>query len=186
MATATLTKPTLYTAEDLERLSAQGYHCELIAGALHERDYLSGLQGSAASRLSFYAGKVIMDADLGETFAAGTGFLVARDPDTVLAPDFAFVAKGRLPNPLPESYVPIVPDTVLEMRSPSNSKKYASAKVRLWLELGVKVVWKMNPRMRLLTVYRANQIPHSLGEADILDGGGVLPGLSVPISRLFL
>lgn len=182
MATATLEKPAVHTAADLERLSAQGFRYELIRGELRERVLAGGLHGSTTSRLSYYAGSVIMDGDLGTAFAAGTGFLVGRNPDTVLAPDFALVAKGRLPNPLPESYVPVVPDIVLETRSPSNSKKYASAKVRLWLEVGVKVVWKINPRMRLLTIYRANQTPRSLGVADTLDGGDVLPGLSVPIS----
>lgn len=186
MAISMLEKPAVHTAEDLERLSAQGFPYELIRGELRERMLAGGLHGSATSRLSYYAGSVIMGGDLGTTFAAGTGFLVGRTPDTVLAPDFAFVAKDRLPDPLPESYVPVVPDIVLETRSPSSSKKYASTKVRLWLKFGVRVVWKMNPRMRLLTIYRADQTPCSLGENDTLDGGDVLPGLSVPIARLFL
>lgn len=186
MAVSAPAKPTLQTAEDLERLSAQGCRHELIRGELHERAFAGGLQGSITSQLSFYVGSIVISENLGMTFAAGTGFFVERNPDTVLAPDFAYVADSRLPNPLPDSYIPVVPDIVLETRSLANSKKHASAKVRLWLEIGVKSVWKMNPRMRLLTVYRANQTPRSLGEGDTLDGGDVLPGLSVPISRLFL
>ena len=186
MSVATLEKPKVYTAEDLERLSAQGYRYELIKGELHERVFPGGLHGSSTSRLSFYVNAAVLPHDLGITFAGGTGFLVESNPDTVLAPDFAFVSKGNPPSPLPDGYVAIVPDIVLKTRSPSNSKKYAFAKVRLWLEFGVKVVWKMNPRMRLLTVYRTHQAPRSLGEADTLDGGDVLPGLSVPIAKLFL
>ena len=186
MATATLRKSTLHTATDLERLSAQGCRYELIKGELHKRAFAGGLQGSITSRLSFYVGSIVDSENLGMAFAAGTGFFVERNPDTVLAPDFAFVAEGRLPNPLPDNYVAIVPDIALETRSLTNSKKYASAKVQLWLELGVKSVWKMNPRMRLLTVYRTGHVPRSLGEGDTLDGEETLPGLSVPISRLFL
>ncbi len=117
MAASALEKPAVHTAADLERLSAQGFRYELIRGQLRAMGRPGGVHGSATSRLSYYAGKVIMESDLGETFAAETGFLVGRSPDTVLAPDFDFVATGRLPNPLLESYVPVVPDIVLETRS---------------------------------------------------------------------
>ena len=155
-------KPTPHTAADLERLSAQGCCHELIKGELHKRAFVGGVQGSITSRLSFYVGSLVISENLGMTFAAGTGFFVEHNPDTVLAPDFAFVAEGCLPSPLPDGYVELVPDIVLETRSLTNSKKYISAKIAFWLELGVKSVWKINPRMRLLTVYCTNQIPLSL------------------------
>jgi len=186
MAVSAPAKPALQTAEDLERLSALGYHYELIRGELREMAPPGGPHGSSTSRLSVFVGMIVIDRDLGETFAAETGFLVGRDPDTVLAPDFAFVAKDRLPNPLPRSYVPVVPDIVLETRSPNDTRKEVADKVARWLKLGVKLVWKMNPKMRLLTTYRTNRAPLSLGEGDTLDGEDVLPGLSVAITRLFL
>ncbi len=186
MAVSAPAKPALQTAEDLERLSAQGCRYELVRGELREIARPGGIEGSCTSCLSFYVGAVAIPQDSGVTFAAGTGFLVERNPDTVIAPDFAFVAKGRLPSPLPDGFVAIIPDIVLETRSLSKSKKQASAKVVFWLELGVKLVWKLNPNIRLLTTYRANRAPLSLGEGDTLDGEDVLPGLSVPIARLFL
>ena len=185
MALSTPAKPAVHTAEDLERLSAQGYRYELIKGELREMAPPGGSHGSTTSRLTIFVGIYIIDKDLGEPFAAETGFLVGRNPDTTLAPDFAFVAKDRLPDPVPKSYIPVVPDIVLETRSPDNSKRKAAFKVVLWLELGVKLVWKLNPNMRLLTTYRTNRVPFSLGEGDILTGEEILPGLSVPISRLF-
>ncbi len=145
-----------------------------------------GPHGSSTSRLSVFVGVIVINQDLGETFAAETGFLVGRDPDTVLAPDFAFVAKDRLPNPLPRSYVPVVPDIVLETRSPNDTQKEVADKVARWLELGVKLVWEMNPQTRILTVHRNHQAPRILGQGDALDGEDVLPGFSVPIARLFL
>ena len=186
MATVTPERHALHKAEDLERLSAQGFRYELVQGELREGVVSGGLHGSATSRLSYSVSSVIMGGDLGTAFAAGTGFLVGRTPDTVLAPDFAFVAKDRLPNPLPESYVPVVPDIVLETRSPNDTKQEVADKVALWLELGVRLVWELNPQTRVLAVHQNNQMPRFLGEGDTLDGGDVLPGLSVPISRLFL
>ncbi len=186
MAIATLEKPAVHTAEDLERLSNQGFRYELIKGELRPMTPPGGSHGSTTSRLTILVGILVIDKDLGETFAAETGFLVARNPDTTLAPDFAFVAKDRLPNPLPKSYIPVVPDIVLETRSPNDTKKEVADKVAEWLELGVRLVWELNPQTRILAVHQSNQMPRFLGEGDTLDGGDVLPGLSVPISRLFL
>ena len=115
MALSTPAKPAAYTAEDLERLAARGYRYELVRGELRSTLPNSGLQGSSASRFSFYVGRVIVDGDLGAAFAVRTGFLVGRDPDIVLAPDL-----------------------VQETRTPDNTKSEVSAKVVLWLELGVK------------------------------------------------
>lgn len=186
MATATLEKPAVHTAEDLERLSALGFRYELIKGELRPMAPPGGSHGSTTSRLTIFVGILVIDKDLGETFAAETGFLVGRNPDTTLAPDFAFVSKDRLPNPLPKSYIPVVPDIVLETRSPNDTKKEVADKVALWLELGVRLVWELDPQTRILAVHQNNQMLRFLGENDTLDGGDVLPGLSVPISRLFL
>ena len=186
MATTTLTKPAVHTAEDSERLSAQGYRHELVRGKLRTMAPPGGPHGRSTSRLSFYVMQITISQDLGETFAAETGFLVGRNPDTVLAPDFAFVLKERLPNPLPKSYVPVVPDIVLETRSPNDTRQEVADKVVQWLELGVQLVWDLNPQTRILTVHRPSQPPRILGENDTLDGGDILPGLSVPIFRLFL
>lgn len=185
MTVPTQARPTVYTAADLERLSAQGHHYELVKGELREMAPPGGTHGSSTSRLSLLVGYVIFDRELGETFAAETGFLVSRNPDTVLAPDFAFVAKDRLPNPLPRSYVPVVPDIVLETRSPNDTKREVAEKVQQWLALGVRLVWELNPQTRTLTVYRLNRMPRPLGEDDTLDGEEVLPELSIPIARLF-
>lgn len=111
-------QPAVYTAADLERLSDEGHHYELIQGELREMALRGGTHGSTSSRIAYYGGTVY-EQDLGETFAAETGFLVSRNPDTVLAPDFAFVAKDRLPGPLPEGYVPLAPDLVVETTQPA-------------------------------------------------------------------
>ena len=186
MAVSAPTKPALQTAADLERLSDQGFRYELIKGELREMAPPGGSHGSTTSRLTILVGILVIDKDLGETFAAETGFLVGRNPDTTLAPDFAFVSKDRLPNPLPKSYIPVVPDIVLETRSPNDTRQEVADKVALWLELGVRIVWELNPQTRILTVHQNHQMPRLLDETDTLDGGEVLPGLSVPISRLFL
>ena len=185
MALSTPTKPAVHTAEDLEHLSAQGYRYQLIRGELRPMSPSGGPHGDATSRITFYVNSIVYAQELGDTFAAETGFLVGRNPDSVMAPDFSFVAAGRLSYPLQDGYVPLAPDLAVETRSPNDTKKEVADKVQEWLNAGVQMVWVIEPRSRTLTIHRPEQLPRILGVADILDGGDVLPGLLVPISRLF-
>lgn len=185
MTVSTPTKLAVYTAQDLERLSDEGHHYELIKGELRPMSPSGGPHGDATSRVSFYVNGVVYGDDLGMTFAAETGFFVERDPDTVKAPDFAFVGYERLPNPLPEGYVPLVPDLAVETRSPSDTVREVAEKVEEWLAAGVRLVWVIEPRKRTITTHRLGRPPQVLGSGDTLDGEDVLPGLSVPVERIF-
>jgi Uma2 family endonuclease len=122
-----------YTVDDLERLSVRDRRYELIAGELREMSPAGGRQGSATIHLSSFATVHVIQNGLGACFAADTGFTLQRGPDTVLAPDWSFVAAGRVPNPLPKSFGELVPDLVLETRSPNDSKREIRNKVDLWL-----------------------------------------------------
>ncbi len=185
MTVSTLVQPAVYTAKDLERLSDEGHHYELIKGELRPMSPSGGPHGDATSRVSFYVNSVVYGDDLGMTFAAETGFFVERDPDTVKAPDFAFVSYERLPNPLPEGYVPLVPDLAVETRSPNDTAREVAEKVGEWLAAGVQLVWVIEPKKRTITTHRAGRPAQTLSVDDILDGEDVLPGLAVPVDRIF-
>ncbi len=89
----------LMTAEALAALPADGYQYDLIAGELR-RVFPSGAEhGEIAFELSRRIGNYVVERGLGRACAAETGFLLRRDPDTVLAPDVAFVQAERLPPP---------------------------------------------------------------------------------------
>ncbi|HZO91633.1 MAG TPA: Uma2 family endonuclease [Chthonomonadaceae bacterium] len=142
-------------------LPKDGYLYELVRGELCRMAPPSAKHGSTTARLFSRAGIYIEDNDLGEAFTSETGFLLAQDPDTVLAPDFAFIAKERLPEPLPDTYIPVVPDLVLETRSHSDTRRRVNEKVALWPEFGAKIVWELDPRKRVLTVYRSGVEPRT-------------------------
>src|SRR5438552_567911 len=108
----------VYTAEDLERLSTLGFRYELMRGELIEMPPAGLLQGVYTQRLASRAEIFIEDQGLGDGVAAETGFRIHADPDTVFAPDFAFIAKGKLPSPIPKGFAALAPDVVLETRSP--------------------------------------------------------------------
>ncbi len=185
MTAATLAPPKLYTARDLERLSDEGFHYELVRGELRPMSPSGGPHGSATSRISFYVSGLVYGDNLGEAFAAETGFLVDHDPDTILAPDFAFVAHDRLPDPLPKSYVPIVPDFAVETRSPNDTRRGVAEKVEQWLAAGVRLVWVVEPEKRTITTHRLGRDPRTFAVSETLDGEDVLPGLAVPLDRIF-
>ena len=175
----------LYTAEDLLRLPPDARY-ELIEGELVEMAPPPGAaHGNTTMRLSAPAAAFVLDNDLGECFTAETGFQVARDPDTVRACDFAFVAKERLPATLPKGYLPFAPDLVMETRSPSESKRMVADKVAMWLLAGARLVWVLDPQARTVTLYRAGQTPQILGENDTLGGEDVLPGFTLALARVF-
>jgi Uma2 family endonuclease len=174
-----------YTAEELFAFPSD-WHYELIRGKLRSLNMPAGaLHGNLTSIFSARVQVFVEDNQLGRCFAAETGFLIAQNPDTVLAPDFAFVSHARLPDELPGGYVRAVPNLVLETRSPNDRAREVSVKVREWLEAGVEVVLELNPAKQALTVYRPNTNPEILTRESIFDGGETLPGFTFPVARLF-
>jgi Uma2 family endonuclease len=124
---------------------------------------------------------------LGRFWAAETGFLLARDPDTVLAPDFSFIAKDRLSyQRTGRGFVPIPPDLVVETRSPSDRLTDMRDKMRRWLSFGVRMALLLDPIQKRVIVYTPDAAePITLTRDDTLTGGDVLPGFALPLHRLF-
>ena len=175
----------LMTAREFECLQDNGRHYELIKGELSEMVPPGGIHGSITCDFTIYTGFFIVSQNLGQCFAAETGFLIERNPDTVFAPDWAFITKERLPAIIPEGYISIIPDIVLETRSPSDTKRKVAEKVARWLEAGVKIVWELNPTTKELTVYSQNSEPKVLRTEDTLTGGEILPDFSLLLSKIF-
>jgi Uma2 family endonuclease len=90
-------------------------------------------------------------------FAAGTGFKVASDPDTVRAPDLAFIRRKRIPEAgLPRGLWPGDPDLAVEVIFPGDTYTEVEEKVNDWLDAGTRMVLVLNPHNRTTTVYRSH------------------------------
>ena len=107
-----------------------------------------------------------------------------RNPDTVRAPDVAWIAPGRVPEGI-VGYPDLAPDLAVEVKSPSNSYAAMEDKALMWLSYGSREVWMADPAHITLTRHRPGVPPVTLGEDDVLDGGDLLPGFSIPVWRLF-
>src|SRR2546430_11642381 len=74
--------------------------------------------GARAARLTVRVGAFVERHDLGQVYAQDTGFKIARDPDTVSAPDVAFVARERLARMPVEGYAGVAPGSVAQGVAP--------------------------------------------------------------------
>jgi len=111
--------PALLTAEELMRLNLPNKRTELVRGVLVVREPAGYLHVDTAARLMLAIGDHVGAHDLGRAFAAETGFTLARKPDTVRAPDVAFISRARLPDPPPRGFAEMAPDLAVEVRSPA-------------------------------------------------------------------
>jgi len=147
------------------------------AGAIH---------GKIAMRLGRYLGNFVEQHALGEVYAAETGFTIARNPDTVRAPDVAFVAQARIPpGGEPAGFWSIAPDLVAEVISPYDTAAAVQDKVKDYLTAGVRLVWLIDPINQMVTVYASLAEAYILLGDDELDGRDVAPGFKLALPRLF-
>lgn len=179
------TPKTFATGEDVERLTRQGERCELIFGELVPMPPVGNDQGVATNDLASEAAVFVRRNKLGRGFAAETGFRLSRDPETILAPDWAFIRAERIEGPPARGFGDLVPDLVLETRSPNDSKGEVAGKIGLWLHFGAQVVWDLDPARKILTVHRRDGTVTRLGAEDTLTEEELLPGFSLPLSEIF-
>jgi Uma2 family endonuclease len=178
---ATATHRRLVTAEEFEQYPSD-CRLDLIEGELVPMPPQPGEQhGFTANHFSVFAGYFVLQHRLGACFAAETRFVIQRDPDTALAPDWAFISQERLPERLRAGFSHIVPDAILEVRSPGDRSAAVEKKMRRWIDAGVRLAWELNPAARILTVYRPNAEPRTVGINGSFDGEDVLPGFPLPL-----
>ncbi len=176
--------PGILTAEELERLHLPDKRSELVHGVLVVREPAGFRHGDVTMRIALEIATYLKTHDLGRVLAAETGFTLARNPDTVRAPDVAFVSNDRLPDPLPIGFAEFAPDLAVEVLSPGDRPGEVLAKVADWLTAGTALVWVVDPERREARVYRADGTEAPLGADDALDGEDVLPGFTCPLGSV--
>ena len=143
-----------------------------------------GEHGRIAGKLTCALGNHVMARQLGTFYAAETGFVLSRDPDTVRAPDVAFTRAERAAPPV-RGFVPGAPDLAVEVLSPDDRPGYVREKVAEWLEAGTRAVWVVDPREQTVTVHEPQRTPLVLGETESVSGGDVLPGFDFALRDIF-
>ena len=174
------------TAKQLLSMPDDGNRYELVKGVLRMMSPAGNEHGRVTVRLTWRVAQYVEQQDLGVVFAAETGFLIDSDPDTIRAPDLAFLTKARWTEAgRVDGYWPGAPDLVAEVVSPNDSYSEVEEKALRWLAAGTQVVWIIDPRQKHVTVYRdRDNIVVLTGDAALSDPD-LLPGWQVPLSDLF-
>jgi len=176
--------PTV-TAEQLERLSKGGRRLELVRGEPRELMAPGFEHGRVAATVALLLGAHVRASRCGVAVGE-TGFVIERHPDTVRAPDAAFVSAARAAQVGPTSkYWPGAPDLAVEVVSPGDSFREVQEKALHWLAAGTLAVLVLDPGQRTATLYAHGghaQIPHP---GQTLDLSHVVPGFRVAVAELF-
>jgi Uma2 family endonuclease len=173
------------TADELLSLPDCGQRYELVQGELRMMSPAGGRHGRIALKLARRLGDYVEQQNLGETFAAETGFLLKQNPDTVRAPDVAFVSHARLGKRADYTgYLPVAPDLVAEVVSPNDSSSAVEKKALDWLAAGVVVVLVVDPQTKTIRAYRSTQEIRVYAEGCI-DLDDVMVGCELNVAELF-
>jgi Uma2 family endonuclease len=174
------------TAGELLGLPDDHRRHELVAGFMVSEPPASFRHGDIAAQLFRRLIEFVLTEDRGRVVSTDTGFLLARNPDTVRAPDVAFVSSATIERAgVFRGFFPGPPDLAVEVLSPSERPADVHAKIGDYLAAGCRVVWVVDPSRRQVRVHRSLLQPLILEETDTLEGDDVLPGFSVRVAGLF-
>lgn len=159
---------------------------ELVRGEFKTMSLARVEHGFVAGNIGSSLGNHAEKGRLGRTYAAGTGFLLSRDPDTVRAPDAAFVSRehvekvGRVAD-----FWPGAPDLAVEVVSPGDTHAQVVEKALSWLEAGCRMVLVAEPERKAVTVYRSREDIRILTGDEAVDGADVVPGWRLTVAEIF-
>lgn len=173
----------LMTVTDLATLPDDGKRYELNQGELVVMPPPKPDHGKVVIKIGALVLTFVESHDLGEVMTEA-GFLLATNPDTVRAPDIAYVAKSRIPATQGE-YYPFAPDLAIEVVSPANTDDEIAEKIAQYFAAGARQVWVIYPRARVIYVYRSAKEVTIFDVNDTLEGGDLLHGFAVSVRDIF-
>ena len=174
------------TADDLLKKPRDGYRYELSKGELIKEPPAGNIHGKRTMRLGWRLARHVEANDLGVVFAAETGFLLASNPDTVRAPDVAFVTRGRIDKAGEfEGFWPGAPDLAVEVMSPGDSYTEVEKKAGEYLNAGSRAVWIVDPGRQTISIHQSLTDITILPEKETLEGGDIVPGFGCLVAEIF-
>ena len=176
----------LLTADDLAKQPDDGTRYELVKGVLRKMPPAGFEHGICAAEIGSRLNVHVRTHQLGYVCGAETGFKIAQNPDTVRAPDAAFVSQASIERQgIVRGYWERAPDLAVEVISPGDTYAEVAGKVDEWLTAACAMVWVINPRRETVEVYRENEDFTLLHGNDTLDGGDVVEGFQCRVQDIF-
>lgn len=185
MATVT-TKPM--TADEFFLLPKprNGVRQELVKGEVIEMPPPGFEHGRVMLNLGYLVKHFLKQHPIG-TAVAETGVQTERnEEDTVRGPDLSYYSNERFPlGKRVVKYHDLPPDLCVEILSPSNTRKELREKIEEYFEVGVRMVWVVDPEDRSALVLTEPDKGQTLYGSAELSGGEVLPGFTCKVAELF-
>ena len=158
--------------------------CELIDGTLVEKT-MGWQEAELAIVIARLLGNFVAANRLGKVF--GPDGMFRFEPEQIRIPDVAFVSRQRFAAraPKPGAFWELGCDLAVEVISPSNTRREMERKLNDYFAAGVGIVWLVYLNPREVVVYTTPNNSVTLRGDELLEGGSVLPGFSVPVAQLF-
>lgn len=123
---------------------------------------------------------IVFGPDLGIRFADRT----LRAPDTAwLSNERWKAARGRAKKL--KGFLPVCPEFVAELRSPSDRASKVEAKMEFWMTRGAQLGWLIDPERKLAMIYRPEREPETLLKPEFLDGEGRIKGFRLAMQEFW-
>lgn len=179
-------RPKILTAEDLMNLpTGMGERYELVEGELIRMSPAGGKHGAIANKIAGYIFLYLQKNPIGVGLTAETGYRTRGDDKTVRAPDYSFIRSEKIPaEGIPEGYLTIVPDLVVEVVSPHDKADEIDQKTQEWLNFGVPLVWVVYPKTHRILVFKQGET-HVFKAEDTITGEAVLPDFRIRVDEFF-
>lgn len=145
--------------------------------------------GSTGSRNATITARVTVWAEkdgTGLSFDSSTMFILPNGAKR--SPDAAWVRRGRweaLTEDERESFVPLCPDFVLELRSRTDSIRFLQAKMQEYLDNGALLGFLIDSKSERVYVYRPNHPVECIDDAKTVSGDPVLPGFVLDLKDIW-
>ena len=181
-----MTTKTLLTAADFLAMPDDGKYYELVKGELVEMPPPGFMHEFVVARFALRFGIFVEQRNLG-IVTGGPGIYIEQNPDTVRAPDCAFVSHERITAPPPNrGYVAgLIPDLVVEVISPDYPAAEAEARAQMWLDAGVRLALVAYIDTQEITAHNDDGTTQRFGINDTLTCEPVLPGFACPVADIF-
>lgn len=177
----TATKHTLTLEQFLARPETKPYS-EYIDGEVVRKATPNRKHSTVQRYMLVVLGQFLTATGLGEVYPELCCIFRVSGRRRALVPDLTYVARERITD---DQFQEGPPDFVIEILSPGDRPGRVADKVRFYLDHGVRLVWVIDTRVREVSVFVPSQDTDTRRPGDVLDGGDVLPGLSVPVDELF-
>jgi Uma2 family endonuclease len=175
----------LLTAEEFVRLYGNK-RAELVDGVVKELPMPFPKHGKVCMTIGRLIGNHVEERGIGHVMTNDSLIRIKSDPQTLRGPDVSFYSYERLPKgDVPEGILPVSPDLVVEVRSPSDNWSNVFTNLGEYLGVGVRVMIVLDQVSLTASVYRQDEYQRIFDNGDELTVPDVLPGFSVPVRRLF-